>query len=91
MDRDEDGSGTTDPTGANRQRTYVDEFVSTTRAVGWVGWGDQPDGNSKPGRRQGHIEVASSLGAAVLQLTESPDESRYASRISKAVFAQPSQ
>ena len=57
-----------DPAGMGRTRQYDDEFVSTSRRYGWVNWGPRP----KDGRRQGHIEVTSSLGDAILQLTDAP-------------------
>lgn len=65
---DTDGS-LPDPGGLGRVRMSEDEFVSTSRRYGWVNWGPPP----KDGRRQGHIEVQSSLGNAVLQLTDAPD------------------
>lgn len=78
----------TDPSGAGRERLFIDEHVSTNRAFGWVGWGDRPTKQNRHSR-QGHIEVVSSLSTAVLQLTDVPDISRLtSSKISKAVISQ---
>lgn len=83
-----DKSNVVDPTGANRQRVYIDDHVTATHAYGWVGWGDRPNPMTKESQRQGHIEVVSSLSSAVLQLTDAPDASRVADKVSKAVQAQ---
>lgn len=76
-----------DPTGANRQRVYVDDHVAAARTYGWVGWGARPGLMSKESQRQGHIEIVSSLSAAVLQLTDAPDASRVADKVSKAALS----
>lgn len=84
LDRDTD---LVDPTGAGRQRTYVDDLVSANRAYGWAGWGARPTGETW-NNGQGHIEVVSSLSAAILQLTDAPNANLLANKVSKAVFSQ---
>lgn len=76
-----------DPLGMGRTRTFIDDRTSSSRRYGWVGWGERPVG---PVNNQGHIEVASSLNSAVLQLTEVPDTDDFTSSkvSSKAIFSQ---
>ena len=64
VDRTTDG---VDPLGLGRVRSFIDDRTSSSRRYGWVGWGERPD--NSPFTEQGHIEVASSLNNAVLQLT----------------------
>ncbi|KAI5120345.1 hypothetical protein M0805_009420 [Coniferiporia weirii] len=85
IDRTED---VIDPTGGHRQRTYIDDLVSPNRLYGWVGWGPRPVGDLDLYPGQGHIEVVSSIGAAVLQLTDAPDASHIASEAAAAVLTQ---
>ena len=60
-----------DPLNIGRKRIFVNDHVSSDRVLGWVGWNRRPRGHIK-GPGQGHVEVVSSLSAAVLELTESP-------------------
>lgn len=66
-----------DPSGRSRTRVYDDDLVTNNRRTGWAGWGSRPpQGKGKSGK-QGHIEVASSLSPAVLQLTAAPETSGF--------------
>lgn len=77
-----------DPTGADRSRSYIDDYVSANRIYGWAGWGARPVSGYGPFSQQGHVEVVSSLSSAVLQLTDAPDPSYLANKSSKTVVLQ---
>lgn len=85
VDRTTDG---VDPLGLGRVRSFIDDRTSSSRRYGWVGWGERPD--NSPFTEQGHIEVASSLNNAVLQLTNQPDADEFTSSkvSSKAMVSQ---
>lgn len=78
----------TDPSGAGRRRSFIDDHVSADRANGWVGWGRRPRGFGKAPSRHGHVEVVSSLSPAILQLTEQPSMVISSHRLANGVSIQ---